>query len=589
MPHGNLRSQCLSCFDLGRAAVLSSPTGGAKTLRYCEEYIRNGQQPQPVPGMRTRKRRRRHRPVATVEIREMMVQSQNAPAAISFLVSPSPQDGPSYHHDDRCIRNHHFFSRDEFHTGSNGRNALPVPCLSVSPIDEYHSKSPHPPIPGLCHPSGQGSPAAASSSRNSISTPTSPSLTGTDQADPPATSPTDSATYPPRTGRRSPRRPITPTPPTAPSTAVAATHPRKPTPKCPHGKRRAQCLSCFDLGEGGGSICAHRRRKDLCTVCKHLIQRGLPLPPVPYVPRRRRVAGSWTAVSVFGGGGGAGWELAWAAGAAGHDGATTHNSPIQPAADPTSDYTRRPSLPPIASWFVDPRAPSLHRSAQPQSPSPIATSLRPPPPPTPSIPNPISPAAHLVTPTHRTPKPAKPSPKCPHGKRRAQCLSCFDLGQGGGSICAHRRRKDLCGECREYVRRGFEPPPVPGARACRRGRRRARVLVPWGVAVGVADGLKEEEAGSPRKVEAATTARGLAFSVEALLGIAGGDSGAVAAAAAADGDCGGEPWHGGLSSGEESGYLEGEDDGESATPVLSPRSPPRELKLDLDGHTTIGH
>ncbi|KAI9332616.1 hypothetical protein DFJ73DRAFT_58024 [Zopfochytrium polystomum] len=272
-----------------------------------------------------------------------------------------------------------------------------------------------------------------------------------------------------------------------------------------------------------------------------------------------------------------------------HTEATTHNSPIQPAADPTSDYTRRPSLPPIAPWFVDPRAPSLHRSAQPQSPSPIATSLRPPPPPTPSIPSPISPAAHLVTSTHRTPKPAKPSPKCPHGKRRAQCLSCFDLGQGGGSICAHRRRKDLCGECREYVRRGFEPPPVPGARACRRGRRRARVLVPWGVADGVGDGRKEEGAGSPRKVEAATTARGLAFSVEALLGIAGGDSGGVAAAAAADGDCRGEPRHCRVRSREESGHLDCEDDGESATPVLSPRSPPRELKLEMEGHTTIGH
>ncbi|KAI9345903.1 hypothetical protein DFJ73DRAFT_839029 [Zopfochytrium polystomum] len=67
-----------------------------------------------------------------------------------------------------------------------------------------------------------------------------------------------------------------------------------------------------------------------------------------------------------------------------------------------------------------------------------------------------------------TPPASKPTPKCPHGKRRTQCLSCFDLGQGGGSICAHRRRKDLCSWCKEYVRRGLERPRVPGMRDTRR-------------------------------------------------------------------------------------------------------------------------
>ncbi|KAI9332615.1 hypothetical protein DFJ73DRAFT_963416 [Zopfochytrium polystomum] len=254
--------------------------------------------------------------------------------------------------------------------------------------------------------------------------------------------------------------------------------------------------------------------------------------------------------------------------------ATTHTSPIQ-AANPKSDLVRRPSLPTIASWFVDP----IHRPATTQSPPPIATNLRPPPPPPPSsIPSPTSPGAHPATQpaTQTTTKSAKPPPKCPHGKRRAQCLSCFDLGQGGGSICAHRRRKDLCGECQEYVRRGFEPSPVPGARPCRRGRRRRRVLVPWGGAAAVCEGTVEA-----RKVDG-TNSKVLSFSVEALLGIAGGDSGA-AAAVAADGDCCGFPRHGGVRCDEESGHLEVEDDGESATPVLSPRSLPLELEMDLEG------
>ncbi|KAI9332604.1 hypothetical protein DFJ73DRAFT_57936 [Zopfochytrium polystomum] len=56
--------------------------------------------------------------------------------------------------------------------------------------------------------------------------------------------------------------------------------------------------------------------------------------------------------------------------------------------------------------------------------------------------------------------PSKPKgpPKCPHGKRRAQCPSCYDLGQGGGSICLHRRRRDLCPFCRDEILHGRVPP-----------------------------------------------------------------------------------------------------------------------------------
>ncbi|KAI9332611.1 hypothetical protein DFJ73DRAFT_781187 [Zopfochytrium polystomum] len=74
------------------------------------------------------------------------------------------------------------------------------------------------------------------------------------------------------------------TPPTSPSSAPTETPTSSNTittstkpedryhvpPKCPHGRRRTQCTSCFDLGTGGGSICVHRRRKGVCPTCKGL-------------------------------------------------------------------------------------------------------------------------------------------------------------------------------------------------------------------------------------------------------------------------------------------------------------------------------
>ncbi|KAI9332614.1 hypothetical protein DFJ73DRAFT_896889 [Zopfochytrium polystomum] len=66
----------------------------------------------------------------------------------------------------------------------------------------------------------------------------------------------------------SPNTASTPPPPPRESVSATSTRKTRPPPKCPHGKRRTQCLSCFDVGDGGGSICPHRRRKDLCGVCK---------------------------------------------------------------------------------------------------------------------------------------------------------------------------------------------------------------------------------------------------------------------------------------------------------------------------------
>ncbi|KAJ1559068.1 hypothetical protein HK405_012130 [Cladochytrium tenue] len=37
---------------------------------------------------------------------------------------------------------------------------------------------------------------------------------------------------------------------------------------CQHARRRTQCVDCYDLGFGGGSICVHRKRRDSCSVCR---------------------------------------------------------------------------------------------------------------------------------------------------------------------------------------------------------------------------------------------------------------------------------------------------------------------------------
>ena len=52
--------------------------------------------------------------------------------------------------------------------------------------------------------------------------------------------------------------------------------PKYVRPKCPHGKRRADCTEC-----GGSSTCEHRRRRRTCTecggsqICEHRKQRAL--------------------------------------------------------------------------------------------------------------------------------------------------------------------------------------------------------------------------------------------------------------------------------------------------------------------------
>ena len=54
------------------------------------------------------------------------------------------------------------------------------------------------------------------------------------------------------------------------------------------------------------------------------------------------------------------------------------------------------------------------------------------------------------------PKPKYVPPKCPHGKRRAQCKEC-----GGGSVCEHRKQRAQCKEC-------------GGASLCEHGNQRSR-------------------------------------------------------------------------------------------------------------------
>ncbi|KAJ1560760.1 hypothetical protein HK405_006051 [Cladochytrium tenue] len=64
----------------------------------------------------------------------------------------------------------------------------------------------------------------------------------------------------------------------------------------------------------------------------------------------------------------------------------------------------------------------------------------------------------LIQRQHRQPEAAPPPPPhhrrdqrktaCVHGRRKTQCVACFDSGTGGGSICQHRRRRDACSVCR---------------------------------------------------------------------------------------------------------------------------------------------
>ncbi|KAI9328097.1 hypothetical protein DFJ73DRAFT_800679 [Zopfochytrium polystomum] len=155
------------------------------------------------------------------------------------------------------------------------------------------------------------------------------------------------------------------------------------------------------------------------------------------------------------------------------------------------------------------------------APSPVATStaslISPsavfalsPPPPAPSskeakkgkkkTPTPVAPLAALKEAVAPTPGPSptpaaankkRGPPKCPHGRRRTQCIHCFELGHGGGSICVHRRRRDGCPYCPEDVKRlgvgrrrirgprtfAAPPPPKPAVAPLKRRKRRVRVVV----------------------------------------------------------------------------------------------------------------
>ncbi|KAI8612423.1 hypothetical protein BC830DRAFT_562481 [Chytriomyces sp. MP71] len=36
---------------------------------------------------------------------------------------------------------------------------------------------------------------------------------------------------------------------------------------------------------------------------------------------------------------------------------------------------------------------------------------------------------------------------CHHGRRRSQCVDCYDEGTGGSTICKHRRQRYSCRNC----------------------------------------------------------------------------------------------------------------------------------------------
>ncbi|KAI9332420.1 hypothetical protein DFJ73DRAFT_781200 [Zopfochytrium polystomum] len=103
--------------------------------------------------------------------------------------------------------------------------------------------------------------------------------------------------------------------------------------------------------------------------------------------------------------------------------------------EPPSSSANRPSL-------------ATPRLSQTPAVSPTSLSTDAPPPPRPALPTPPPPQPRQTSPSPTPGKVQWMPKKCPHGKRRTQCLACFDLGDGGGSICPHRRRKDLCGACK---------------------------------------------------------------------------------------------------------------------------------------------
>ncbi|KAI9332610.1 hypothetical protein DFJ73DRAFT_799514 [Zopfochytrium polystomum] len=287
-------------------------------------------------------------------------------------------------------------------------------------------------------------------------------------------------------------RPTPPTPPTPANTTATPTSTSGP-PKCPHGRRRTQCTRCFDLGIGGGSICEHRRRKGVCPVCrgaKGSLRRGRP--PVAVAVAAAAAAAAMAAVvtvapptTTVKGGNPFSLEAllgrrgdGCARDDAGVDVDVEMHNGVEGCGDAAAGNddddagSRSPSLCAPSSSRGDSEG-----SATPEIHTPSLASTFP------------LPSTTTITTTTTTSASAPPGPpKCPHGRRRTQCTSCFDLGTGGGSICVHRRRKGVCPRCKGTVRRG---------------RRRPLLAVSFGA---------REDRDTTAKAKAS------AFSIEALMG-----------------------------------------------------------------------
>ncbi|KAI9366692.1 hypothetical protein DFJ73DRAFT_755450 [Zopfochytrium polystomum] len=106
---------------------------------------------------------------------------------------------------------------------------------------------------------------------------------------------------------------------------------------------------------------------------------------------------------------------------------------------PTTHSIEDTDTPPTHA-FGSPTAPSGPRPPQNQPPNPT------PPPSNHQLPPPPQP------PGPRPRRPRRSAAPCPHSRRRSQCVLCYELGRGGGSICVHRRRRAVCRVCRASPR-----------------------------------------------------------------------------------------------------------------------------------------
>ncbi|KAI9317800.1 hypothetical protein DFJ73DRAFT_786603 [Zopfochytrium polystomum] len=247
--------------------------------------------------------------------------------------------------------------------------------------------------------------------------------------------------------------PPPPPPPPTPPQPPRRTRRRRDTP-CDHGRRRSQCVDCYELGRGGGSVCVHRRRRATCRDCRvenaaAAAQTGplrrwrirgpltfvAPPPPPPFAitkTRGRRVTDPPRGLADM------------------LTPAPSERGPGQKQKTGSKEATRCPERRTGAAWFSvewitswptpysQPQA--VHRPHQPV----LQTT-------TPSLPPTPGPSA---SPQPQAPPPPPPPRRrrrdtpCDHGRRRSQCVDCYELGRGGGSVCIHRRRRALCRDCR---------------------------------------------------------------------------------------------------------------------------------------------